>query len=130
MATYQQGVIIDGMLTVYGLAQRSTKRTAVRIITARDENDQVAAAVQVDPEANPSFEFVMDLDETLPDLTNARTTPVVFEYDEDGSAGSGNAHDYLIESIEDVEENANYRRCTISCRRWLANAIPATTTGS
>jgi len=127
MATYQQGVLIDGMTTVYGLAQRVTKRTSVKIVTAADENVEVADATQFDPESNPTFEFVYDTDTALPDLTAARATPVVFSYDEDGSAGSGAAA-YLVESIEDVESNNEYRKVTLSCRRWLKNGIPTTST--
>ena len=130
MATYQQGVIIDGLTTVYGLAQRITKRTSVKIATAADENGEVAAAQQYDPESNPQFEFVYDVDTPLPDLSAARTTPVTFAYDANGSAGSGVSALYLIETIDDVEENAGYRRATITCRRWLANNIGGGSSGS
>ena len=130
MATYQQGVVIDGMTAIYGLAQRATKRNAVKIVTAPDENGEVADAVQFDPEANHQFEFIYDTETALPDLSAARTTPVTFEYDEDGSAGSGASVTYLVESVEDTEVNTEYRKVTLNCRRWTANGVPAASSGS
>lgn len=126
MATYQQGCVIDGLVTVYGLVQRITKNTSATIVTAADENGAVAAAKQINPEAQVQFEFVYDTTQTLPDMAAARTTAVTMEY---GSTSAA-AELYLVESIEDVENNAEYRRATISARRWLENGVPGSSTGA
>ncbi len=130
MATYQQGVLIDGLATVYGLAQRVQTSEGVEIVTAPDENGEVAAAVQFNPEKTVSFEFIRDADTALPSLSAARLTPVYFDYDSDGSDGSGTSERYLVDKVDDGQENKGFRTCTISGRRWTKNIIPAAASGS
>ena len=123
MATYQTGCVIDGIVTVYGLVQRVSRNQSVTLVTAPDENAAVAAAKQINPEETVAFEFIYDTDQTLPDLSAARATPVTLEYSP-GTA-SATAEKYLVESFEDAETNADYRRVTVNARRWLENNIPA-----
>jgi hypothetical protein len=125
MATYQQGVIVDGITTTLGLVQRITKRNAVQIVEAKDENGAVAAYTQINPTRDVGFEFIYDTSVTLPSLAAARTTPVVFVYDPDGISGSGSTEKYAVVDIEDVEENEGYRKANLNCRRYLENSIPA-----
>ncbi len=125
MATYQQGVIVDGITSTLGLAQRITKRNAAQIVEAKDENGAVAAVTQINPTRDVSFEFVYDTAQTIPDLSAARTTPVVFAYDDDGVSGTGSTENYIVADTEDVEENEGYRKVNLNCRRYLENGVPA-----
>lgn len=124
MATYQRGVVISGLAKVYGLVQRISKDTALTIAEAKDEDGQTADASQFEPLRTVDFEFVYDTDEALPDVSNCNDADVLLAYDQDGS-GSGASENYLVEQIQDVEDNEEYRKVTIKGRRYLANGVPA-----
>ena len=94
--------------TGLGLAQSYSKNSQVEIAEARGATGNVAAVTDYNPTEEYSFEVVVSA--TLPQV-GATTT------------FGGNVA--LITGVNETESNTEYKRATITARRWVRAGLPA-----
>lgn len=111
-ATYQVNVN-STLTTAYGLIQSFTVTNSGDVLEAKDANGAVADVQTVNEILEASAEFVQDTTQALPGFGDSAT--VTGDY----------AGVYLITSVAVTESNGDYKKLSVTIKRYVDNSLPS-----
>ena len=114
MATYEFGVADGPAAGSYGLLQNFNDDEKCDLATAKDENGEVAAANPFNFEMDGDFEIVVDTETALPSVGSILDVLV-----------EGVSKNFYVTGIKRTRVNSDYKKASVTLKRWTANNIPA-----
>lgn len=101
---------VDGT-TNWGYLQGITITSSAEEAEARDADGDVAANMQYNPTDEMSAELVYSTTGTAPSM---------------GSIVKANSVNWKVTGITYTESNTDYKKCSITAKRWVTNTLPTT----
>ena len=112
MATYQFGVV-GTLTTAYGLLQNFSVTNTATVNEAKDKDGETAYVSSNQEVLEASADLIFDTTQTAPGFGDTITTTGMY------------AGKYKLMSITETESNSDYRKMSVTLKKWVDNTLPS-----